>query len=79
MLDADDDAVAVHRLIEVAAGDVDARGPFVAGRLAVDEPEAARVGRHAPDHEVHPIRQAEPLAADLDQLSAGDQPAQACA
>ena len=67
VLDAHDDPVAVHRLVEVAAGDVDAAGLVLPRRLRLDEREPARVGRDAPDHEVHQIRQPQAVAANLDE------------
>ena len=51
-------------------------GPSSARRLRVDEREAARIGRDAADDEVHPVRQAEPVAANLDELAGGDQGAE---
>ena len=66
VLDADDDAVAVHGLIQVVAGDEDARRPAVSGRLGFDEREPAGVGRDPADDQVHPVGQTEALANTLD-------------
>ena len=48
MLDADDDAIAMHRLIEVVAGDVDARRPAVAGDFR-DRQTRSRADWSTPD------------------------------
>ena len=72
-LDARDHAVAVHRLIQVAARDVDVAGHLLDRPIRHDESEPARVGGDAPDDEVHPVRQAVAVAAGLDQLALGDQ------
>ncbi len=72
-LDPRDDAVAVHRLIEVAARDVDVAGHPLHGPIGHDESEPARVGGDAPDDQVHPVRQAVAVAPRLDQLALADQ------
>ena len=46
-------------------------------RLGIDEAKSARIGGHASDDEVHPVGQAEPLAANLNELAGRDQGAQA--
>ena len=71
--DPGDDAVAVHGLIEVAAGDVDVAADVFEGPIRHDEAEAARVGGDPPDHEVHPVRQAIAIAAGLDEVTGGDE------
>ena len=68
-LDARDDAVAVHRLIQVAAGDVDVAVDVFDRTIGHDEAEAARVGRDPPDDQVHPVGQAVAVAAGLDELA----------
>ena len=68
-----DDAVAVHGLIEVAAGDVDIAADVFEGPIRHDEAKAARVGGDPPDHEVHPVRQAIVMAAGLDEVTGGDE------
>ncbi len=75
VLDAHDDAVAVHRLVQVVAGDVDALGARRVRWLRIDETESAGVRGHAAHDEVHAAGQAEPLSPNLDELAAGDQAA----
>ncbi len=72
-LHARDDAVAVHGLVEVAPCDVDVPLDALDGTVGNDEAEAARMGRDAPDHQVHPVRKTEPVAPGLDQVAARDQ------
>ncbi len=70
MLDAHDDAVAVHGLVEIVARDEDALGRvgrIGRARLGIDKRKSARIRGHSPDDEIHPIGQTEPLAADLDE------------
>ncbi len=76
VLDAHDDAIAVHGLVQVVAGDEDARRAAVARGFRFDEREAAGVGRDAADDQVHPVGQAEPLPANLDERAAGHERAQ---
>ncbi len=68
-LDARDDAVAVHGLIQVAAGDVDVAADVVHRPVRHDEAEPARMGRDPPDDQVHAIGQAVAVAAGLDQVA----------
>ena len=75
-LDAGHDAIAVHGLIQVAAGDVDVAGHLFERPIRHDEAEAARIGGDSPDDQVHPIRQAITVAPGLDQLAVGDELAQ---
>ncbi len=41
--------------------------------LGHDEAESAGIGLQPPDDQVHLLRQAEPVAADLQQLAVGDE------
>ena len=66
-LDARDDAVAVHGLIEIAAGDVDVAGDAVDRAIGHDESEPAGVGRDPSDDQVHSIGQAVAVAPRLDE------------
>ena len=76
-LDARDDVVAVHRLIEVRAGDDRCRRPCPStGRSGNDESETARMRLDPADDEIHAIRQAESIAARLNQVSGLDQAVQ---
>ncbi len=70
-LDARDDAVAVHGLVEIAAGDVDVAGDLLVRAVRHDEAEAAGVRRDLADHEVHPVGHAVAVAARLDERAAG--------
>ena len=72
-LDARDDAVAVHRLIQVAAGDEEVAVDVLERPVGHDEPEAPRIGHHPADDQVHPVRQTEPVAARLNQGAALDE------
>ena len=69
-LDAGDDAIAVHGLVQVAAGNVDVAGDVLDRAVGHDETEPARIGRDPPDDQVHQIGQAEAVAARLDQGAA---------
>ena len=72
-LDADDDAVAVHRFVEVRAGNVDVAAADSSGRSGRDEAVAGRVRLQAADVEVHLLGQAEALAANLNEIAGGDE------
>ena len=72
-LDADDDAVAVHRFVEVRAGNVDVAAAGSSGRSGVDEPVAGRVRLQPADVEIHLLGQAEALAADLNEIAGRDE------
>src|SRR3989442_1461535 len=71
-LDAHDDAVAVHRFVEMRARyvDVAARLERALGR---DEPVAGRMRLQPTDIEVHFLRQAEAVPADVNKVARGDQ------
>ena len=71
-LDADDDAVAVHRLVEMRAGDVDVAAA-VERPLGRDEAVAGRVRLQPADVQVHLFGQAEALAANLNEVAGGDE------
>ena len=71
-LDARDDAVAVHRFVQVRPGDVDVAAAS-SGRSGHDEAVAAGVRLEPADVEVHLLGQAEALAADLDEIAGGDE------
>ncbi len=73
VLDAHDDAIAVHGLIQVRAGDIDARRPVLERRIGIHEGEPAGIRRDASHHQVHSIRQAESLAPDFDEGPRGHQ------
>ena len=62
-----DDAVAVHRLPKVAAGDVDVPRHVVERALGSDEPIALRIHVDAADHEMHAVGKAHVAAAGLDE------------
>ena len=66
-LDARDHAVAVHGLIQVAAGDEDVAGHSFERAVRHDEAKPARVCHHASDDQVHPVGQAEAVAPRLDE------------
>ena len=70
-LDAHDDPVAVHRFVQVRAGDVDVAAG-VERPFRDDEPEAAGVCLEAADVEVHLLGQPVALSADLDELARRD-------
>jgi hypothetical protein len=72
-LDAGDDAIAMHRLIQIAAGDVDVAGNLFQRPVRDDKAETSWIGRDAAHDEVHSIRQAVPVAAGLHQLAVGHQ------
>ena len=71
--DARDDAVAVHGLIQVAAGDVDVARHALRGTIRHDEAEPARVRGDPADDQVHTIGQPVTVAAGLDQVSRPDE------
>ena len=72
-LDANDDAIAVHRLIQVAPGDVDVACDLFERPIRNHEAKPSGVGRDPADDEIHAIRQAVPVAPGLYELAAGDQ------
>ena len=72
-LDARDDAVAVHRLIQIAAGDVDVAADALNRAIGHDESEPARVGRDPPDDQIHPIGQPVSVAPRLDERALADE------
>ena len=67
-LDAHDDAVAVHRLVQVRTGDVDVAAG-VERPFRHDEPVAAGVRLETADVQIHLLGQAEALSADLDEVA----------
>ncbi len=75
-LDPRDDAIAVHGLIQVAAGDEDVAGHLLERPIRHDEAKSSRIGGDSPDDEVHPIRQPITVAPGLNQLAVGDELAQ---
>ena len=71
-LDADDDAVTVHGLVEIRSGDIQIPGDPVHGMIGRHEPEAARVHVDAAGHQMHAVGQPVPVAANLDELATLD-------
>jgi hypothetical protein len=63
----------VHRLIQVAPGDIQI--PFDVFQRAIrhHEAETPRMGHHPADNQVHPVRQAEPVASHFDEVAALDE------
>ena len=53
-LDADDDAVAVHRLVQVGAGDVDVAADALERPVGHDEAVAGGMRLDAADDQIHP-------------------------
>ena len=72
-LDPRNDAVAVHGLIQIAAGDIDVAGDAINRAIGYDESEAARMGRDPPDDQIHPIRQAVSVSPSFDERTLADQ------
>ena len=70
--DAGDDAVAVHRFVQMRAGDVD-----VSARLERPfrrhEAVAGRMRLQPADEEVHLFRETEAMAADLNEIARSEQ------
>ena len=64
-LDACDDAITVHRLIQVAAGDEQIAFHVVQRTVGNDEAKSPGIGDDFADDEVHAIRKSEPVAARL--------------
>ena len=75
-LDPRDDVVAVHRLVQIGAGDIDVTGHAFDRPIRDDEPEAARMRLDAPDHQVHAVRKTEPVAPRLNQVTGLDEAVQ---
>ena len=73
VLYSDDHAVAVHRLIQVVAGDVHAGEAIVARRFGVDERKPAWIRRDAAHDEVHAIGQAESMTSNFDERTRRDE------
>jgi hypothetical protein len=63
----------VHRLVEIAAGNVDVSGDVLDGTVGYDEAETARVRGDASDDEVHQIGNAVAVAAGLNERAGGHQ------
>ena len=72
-LDAHEDAIAVHRVVQVVAGDVDIAGHLVDRLVELDESKAVRVHGDAPGREVHQFGHAEMAATCFNQRTAIDQ------
>ncbi len=72
-LDAGDHAIAVHGLVQIAAGNVDVAGDVLNRAVGHDETEPARIGRDPSDHQVHQVGYAVAVAARLDQGARRDQ------
>ena len=72
-LDADDDAVAVHRLVEVRCRRCRCRRRRIERPLGHDEAVAGRMRLQAADVEVHLFGQAEALPANLNEIAGGDE------
>ena len=72
-LDADDNAVAVHRLVEMRTGNVDVAAARFERALRRDEAVAGRMRLQPADVEVHLFGQAEAVPANLDQLAGSDE------
>ena len=71
-LDPDDDAVAVHRLVQMRPRDVDVAA-VLERPLRRHESVPRRVRLQPADVQIHLLGQTEALAANLDQLAGGDQ------
>ena len=72
-LDPGDDAIPVHRLVEIAPGDVQISLDLFQRAVRHDEPEPPRMGDHAADDQVHAVGQPVAVAAGLDERSAFDE------
>jgi hypothetical protein len=72
-LEARDHPIAVHRLIQIAAGNVDVAGHLFQGLVRHHEPEPARMCDYPSDHEVHPGRHPEAAPPGFDESAVGDQ------
>ena len=72
-LDADHDAVAVHRLVEMRVGNVDVAAAGFERPLRRHEPVARRVRLQAADVEVHLLGQTETIASNLNEVARGDE------
>ena len=72
-LDAHHDAIALHRFVEMGAGNVDVAARRFEQPFGRDETVTRRMGLEPADVKIHLLRQAEALAADLDQVAGGDQ------
>jgi hypothetical protein len=72
-LDARDNAIAMHRLVQVCPRDVDIAVHALDRAVRDDESESARMRLDLADDKVHPVGQTEAVAARLNQLSGLDQ------
>src|SRR5262249_6124351 len=71
-LDADDDAIAVHRVVQQGPGNGDVASRL--GRtLGRDESVAARMGLQAADIQIHLFRQAEAVTSNLNEITRSDE------
>ena len=71
--DPDDDAIALHRLVEIRTRDVDIAAGRFERTFGRDEAVAGLVRLQPADVEIHFFRQAEPVAADMDEIARGHQ------
>ena len=78
-LDARHDPVAVHRLVQVGAGNVEVAVHPVDRVLRRHEAESPRMHLDRTGHQPHPVRQAVAVAPDPDELAGGDQRRQTAA
>jgi hypothetical protein len=61
----------VHRLIEIAAGNIDVAVDLVERPVGHDETKPPRMCLHLADDEVHAVGETETRAAGLDELAGG--------
>ena len=71
-LDANDDAVTVHRFVQMGTGDVDVAAG-VERPLRGDKAVAGLMRLQAADIEIHLLGQPEPMATNLDEIARGHQ------
>ena len=72
-LDAHDDAIALHRFVEVRARDVDVAAGRFERPFGRDEAVAGRMRLQPADVQIHLFRQAEAMPADLDEVAGADE------
>ena len=72
-LDARDDPIAVHGLIQVAPGDIQIPLHVLQRPIRHHEAETPRMGHHSSDNQVHPVGEAEPVASRFHEVAALDE------
>ena len=72
-LDSRHDPIPVHRLIQVAAGDVEIPADSLDWTVGYDEPESTRIDDDSADDDVHHVGEAKPIATRFEDGATRDE------